>query len=117
CEVVVRLDILSNQHRNDDPNSTAEDAEFFKQEPSKSVKWTLLLARTWLDNIDLEMVGSDELNLHAKNIEDASDNLLDRLVLHGRHKDRQVSGLMNFARDEIRPLTHAEIDPRTSKNF
>ncbi|POS88276.1 hypothetical protein EPUL_000894 [Erysiphe pulchra] len=99
-EVVLRLDILSNKIRLDGTPTPIDKMSFFGQKRTKSVNWTLLLARTWLENIRLEIVNCNKKDSAWMSSEDSnseSTNLLNILKFQGRNIPRQVSGMLHFA--------------------
>lgn len=98
CEIILRLDILSTKIKPDD--SVLEESNFFGQKRTQSINWTLLLARTWLENIRLEVVDYNKKGtvlVDSKECSSGSSNLLSTLKLHGRNKSRQISGMLHFA--------------------
>ncbi|RKF56142.1 putative helicase-like protein [Erysiphe neolycopersici] len=99
-EVVLRLDILSKNIRHDGTSTPLDKMSFFGQKRTKSVNWTLLLARTWLENIRLEIVNcntKDSAWISGEDSNSDSFNLLNILKFQGKNIPRQVSGMLHFA--------------------
>ena len=53
CELVVRLDAVSRSAQQDPWLITAEEIQRFERDVTRPVKWSLLLARLWLENIKI----------------------------------------------------------------
>lgn len=118
CELLLRLDAVSQQLDSGLETITPAEIRHFDTEATTSVRWSLILARCWLDNISIEKTRS-ELNtaVHsqkhaprgwlatlagaapASEAESPEEKLYNYICqVRGRHEARQVSGLVHFAK-------------------
>lgn len=117
CELLVRLDTITE---NDEIPETIKPSEIlrFERDATPSVKWSLHLARAWLENIEITKtkpsVGDEEeqpkgwlANLtqrmtissdrpHSRHHDARKQHFV--YVMKGKHWERQVRGLTHFAR-------------------
>lgn len=108
CELLVRLDAISmNIDHGIEPAKQSEINRFDKS-ATTSVRWSLLLARAWLENIRLEKPDPESIPetkpagwlatlTGTAHSEVATKDGLAGLRFHGRHQARQLSGLLHFA--------------------
>lgn len=107
-ELLIRLDAVTEGEQNGGESYRPNDGLYFERQANESLKWSLLLARSWLENI--EVVKHDE---NHRNVDDPTvrsgwlASLVGRLslrhaphhyLIRGRNGQRQVDGLMHFAR-------------------
>lgn len=111
CELVIRLDAVALNAQTNPKLITVEATHRFEKNCTRPVKWSLLLARLWLENIRINvpivevdepkpvsgwlapiksLVGGQKIVHHAKVYGDPE--------FHGRYQDRQINGLVHFAR-------------------
>ncbi|KAI1329947.1 hypothetical protein F5Y16DRAFT_364499, partial [Xylariaceae sp. FL0255] len=124
CELLTRLDAITDG--DDCPTDKLKSSEVhrFEKEANVSVKWSLILARSWLENIVVtkssaspsepstpkswltnfaskvtlkheHMHGSHHTD-HTQHRHNAS--IEDLYTIRGRYSERQVGGLLHFAR-------------------
>lgn len=122
CELLVRLDAISmNVEHGKDPVKITE-IQRFEKNATTSVKWSLILARSWLENIRLERPNQDLTEekkpagwLATLTGATTSDTPpiegIGSLQFYGRHQARQLNGLVHFARR----IGWPDIDDLTSK--
>ncbi|KAI9056250.1 hypothetical protein LZ554_001177 [Drepanopeziza brunnea f. sp. 'monogermtubi'] len=120
CELLTRLDAISVKM--DDGVKIASPMEIrdFEQMATTSIKWSLLLARTWLENITIErpaVTVADKkpgwraaFSSAANPVPVLADRIED-IRFAGRHQSRQLSGLLHFARNIHWP----DLDSLTAK--
>ncbi len=108
-ELLIRLDAISvNMEHGVDPAKAAE-IQRFEKDATTSVKWSLILARTWLENIRVERPapGNVEdkkptgwlatLTGSAPSEIPVVDGIAS-LQFRGRYSSRQLDGLLHFSR-------------------
>ncbi|KAK8024127.1 hypothetical protein PG993_012193 [Apiospora rasikravindrae] len=124
CELLIRLDIITDGDEFGAANLRMAEIHRFEKEANASVRWSLLLARTWLENITVtkteaphsgastpkgwltsltnkmslkhDHIGSHYVGSHYV---DASQRHPEYLyAIKGRYTERQVEGLVQFAR-------------------
>ncbi|TVY49935.1 hypothetical protein LOCC1_G000505 [Lachnellula occidentalis] len=110
CELLLRLDAISKNI--DDGLEELQPPELlrFEKEAKTSVKWSLILARQWLENIKIVKV-DQEIAISTKaapgwlaTLTRTSENdptpteHIDIIKFHGRNQTRQLYGLLHFAR-------------------
>lgn len=112
CELVTRLDAVAENAQRDPSSITDEEIHKFEKNVTRTVKWSLLLARLWLENIRVEhtvpetplaekrpsgwlatiknaVTGEHEVEHHSD---------IGITEFHSRHQKRQIDGLIHFAR-------------------
>lgn len=121
-ELLIRLDAITEGDELGTESISPSEVHRFEKDANTSVKWTLILARAWLENIEIsksEPAGSDQT---AQNHSGWLATLTKRISLSaegghlphshhhsqqkkhmvyamkGRHSQRQVDGLTHFAR-------------------
>ncbi|KAH9224975.1 hypothetical protein DL95DRAFT_517115 [Leptodontidium sp. 2 PMI_412] len=110
CELLVRLDAMSMYMDQGVIGATPVEIHRFEKMATPSVKWSLILARAWLENIRLEPPSSEAVkekkpsgwfssSSASANAEAVATDGLQALKFHGRHQTRQLSGLLHFARN------------------
>jgi hypothetical protein len=124
CELLIRLDIITEEDELGGANVTQSDIHKFDKEASQPVKWALHVARIWLENI--ELVKKEEgveqtvkLGKRATWLATLSRTLSvntprddsgkshqghfhhrgrsDQYIMRGKHVERQIEGLLHFA--------------------
>lgn len=110
CELLVRLDAMSMYMDQGVIGATPVEIHRFEKMATPSVKWSLILARAWLENIRLERPSAEAVkekkpsgwfssSSASANPEAVATDGLQALKFHGRHQTRQLSGLLHFARN------------------
>ncbi|CZR51615.1 uncharacterized protein PAC_01492 [Phialocephala subalpina] len=109
CELLVRLDAISMNIDHGLEAPKLSEIHKFDKNATTSVRWSMLLARAWLENIRVEKLDHDAVpeakpagwlatltgGAHTETI--TKDELAE-VRFHGRHQARQLSGLLHFAR-------------------
>ncbi len=124
CELLIRLDAITEGEEYGAQRLKASEVHRFEKEANPSVKWSLLLARAWLDNITIikttavqeepsspkgwltaittrmhlrheHMHGAYQTDHTQYRHNTQTENIY---ALKGRFNDRQVFGLTQFAR-------------------
>jgi hypothetical protein len=111
CELLMRLDAISADIEHGVEEPKASDLHRFDKKTTSSVRWSLILARLWLENITIEKTISEDVSdktapigwlASFKSSPSAKENEIDDTVqnvqFYGRHQTRQLSGLLHFAR-------------------
>ncbi|SPO00029.1 uncharacterized protein DNG_02881 [Cephalotrichum gorgonifer] len=116
CELLIRLDAITSGEELGVESIHPDDIRRFERDANATVKWSLILARVWLDNIEVRKSEPDSAPPnHASTGWLAS--LTERMTLHshrhtksrdmeepatytvkGVHGERQINGLTHFAR-------------------
>jgi hypothetical protein len=110
CELLIRLDTITHYAERKRKVISVEDMHRFEGEGTTSMKWSLLLARLWLDNIQI-VTTKPEVSYNDK----ASGGWLAAFTgvatgssssaptctteFRGRYEQRQAAGLIHFARN------------------
>ncbi|CZS96470.1 uncharacterized protein RAG0_05769 [Rhynchosporium agropyri] len=122
CELLIRLDAISANMDHGLEAILPNEIHKFDQMASSSVKWSLLLARAWLENINIERPrpGSKKekekkstgwFTTSSTTSGPPPTDGLQALKFHGRHQTRQLSGLLHFARN----IQWPDMDALTAK--
>ncbi|KAK3311347.1 uncharacterized protein B0T15DRAFT_72064 [Chaetomium strumarium] len=115
CELLVRLDAITEGEELGMESIQPAEIHRFDKEANKSVKWSLILARAWLENIEVIKTEATEQTSDDKpsgwlasmtkrmswSRDTASHGHHSRgpvYAIKGRHVQRQVDGLAHFAR-------------------
>ncbi|KAH6647066.1 hypothetical protein BKA67DRAFT_525561 [Truncatella angustata] len=124
CELLLRLDAITEGDEFGGANLKASEVHRFEKEASLSVKWSLLLARTWLDNITVSKTEAPSSgmstpkgwltsltsrmslkheHMHGSHHIDHTQHLHHghteyQYAIQGRFVERQIFGLTQFAR-------------------
>ncbi|TVY83148.1 hypothetical protein LSUE1_G002654 [Lachnellula suecica] len=109
CELLLRLDAISMNIDHHLDNPTPQELRRFDKEAKPSIRWSLILARRWLENIQL-VRPNPEATAEKKaaagwlaSLTGSSGNAtkptetVDVLQFHGRNDSRQLTGLLHFA--------------------
>lgn len=118
-ELLIRLDAITQGDENGQSEAFRPmDGAYFERQASQAVKWSILLAKSWLENIQVvkeEVTLKDQLQT-SEQTGGWLASLVSKMVLkhyhehephrhsnhhyiiQGRHGDRQVDGLTHFAR-------------------
>ncbi|KFY99436.1 hypothetical protein V498_00759 [Pseudogymnoascus sp. VKM F-4517 (FW-2822)] len=116
CELVIRLDAVSRSAQQDPWLITAEEIQRFERDVTRPVKWSLLLARLWLENIKITQSVKQQSEQQPEHERRPSGWLssikqavtpqheeFDTIDSHtiefrGRRQKRQINGLIRFSR-------------------
>ncbi|KFZ23312.1 hypothetical protein V502_02206 [Pseudogymnoascus sp. VKM F-4520 (FW-2644)] len=117
CELVIRLDAVSRSAQQDPWLITAEEIQRFERDVTRPVKWSLLLARLWLENIKItqsvkqpsEQQPSEHGRRHSGWLSSIKQAVTPQheefdtidshtIEFHGRRQKRQINGLIRFSR-------------------
>jgi hypothetical protein len=114
CELLVRLDCLSAKIEKDSKVVSLNEIRRFEREVTRPLKWSLLLARLWLENIRIadahpkspspsEKPATGWLDtlkhvVGTHHDHDTGRPILKSVEFHSRLRKRQVAGLVHFAR-------------------
>jgi hypothetical protein len=103
----MRLDAVTKRAEKDPKTITANEIHRFEKDVTRPMKWSLLLARLWLENINVEIQGVSSptekpvagwlatlTRASSYNTEEDATPV----EFHGRHQSRQYNGLLHFAR-------------------
>ncbi|KAK2059352.1 hypothetical protein LY76DRAFT_512319 [Colletotrichum caudatum] len=130
CELLIRLDAITEGEELGTESIRPAEIKRFEKDANSTVKWSLHLARAWLENIDIIERKVDPANTQKRNSGGWLASLTGKMSLHpnnihahlhddvsvytiqGRYSERQVNGLTNFARKlrwpEIESDSYAE---------
>ena len=118
-ELLIRLDAITEGELYGTEYFRPMDGLYFERQANHSVKWSILLARSWLENIEVvkEEVAPREQQVKTNRNGGWLASLVSKMTLkyhqdqeaqnspsshnytiQGRHGDRQVDGLTHFAR-------------------
>ncbi|KAI9647762.1 hypothetical protein NHQ30_004150 [Ciborinia camelliae] len=110
CELLVRLDTVSQNIDNGLEPAKPADVKKLEKNMTSSVKWSLILARSWLENIRIEQSVSEiiperkpsgwlaTLTRASISLEgNAPNESVQTYKFRGRHETRQLAGLLHFA--------------------
>ncbi|KFY57689.1 hypothetical protein V497_05331 [Pseudogymnoascus sp. VKM F-4516 (FW-969)] len=115
CELVVRLDAVSREAQQDPRLITVEEIQRFEKDVTRPVKWSLLLARLWLENIQITQAAKpseQQPSEHERRSgwlssikqavtpqhEEVDPIHAHTIEFHGRRQKRQINGLLRFSR-------------------
>jgi hypothetical protein len=113
CELLVRLDLVTKMAEQDSNVITVDAIHRFAEDAKQSVRWSLILARLWLENIRVQRVqppadvaekksaGGWLATLKGTAVTTSKDTHGEKFAsteYQGRHQARQISGLVHFAR-------------------
>ncbi|KAK1717557.1 hypothetical protein BDP67DRAFT_396005 [Colletotrichum lupini] len=129
CELLIRLDAITEGEELGIESIRPTEIKRFEKDANSTVKWSLHLARAWLENIEIIERKVDPANTQKRNSGGWLASLTGKMSLHpnshahshgdvsvytiqGRYSERQVNGLTNFARKlrwpDIESDTYAE---------
>ncbi|KAF7952405.1 uncharacterized protein EAE97_001902 [Botrytis byssoidea] len=110
CELLVRLDTVSQNIDNGLEPAKPADVKKLEKSMTPSVKWSLILARSWLENIRIEQSVSEiiperkasgwlaSLTGASASVEkSAPSESVQTYTFRGRNETRQLAGLLHFA--------------------
>ncbi|QSZ36680.1 hypothetical protein DSL72_006561 [Monilinia vaccinii-corymbosi] len=110
CELLVRLDTVSQNIDNDLEPAKPADVKKLEKSMTSSVKWSLILARSWLENIRIENSVSEIIperkpsgwlatltGVTTSVVDSAPKESVRAYQFRGRHETRQLAGLIHFA--------------------
>lgn len=111
CELLMRLDAISADIDHGAKEPRDSDLHRFDKKTTPSVRWSLIFARHWLENIKIEKTKPDNASdkkeptgwlASFKSSPSAKENEINDTVhnvqFYGRYQTRQLSGLLHFAR-------------------
>jgi hypothetical protein len=111
-ELLLRLDAVTLNMDNGHERTEPEEIKRFDSIASSSIRWSLILARLWLENIQIEKTLSDSVEPEVSRGWMASLNLttttpkgkvvensIYNVQWHGRHQQQQINGLLHFAQN------------------
>ncbi|KAK6224904.1 hypothetical protein QIS74_03231 [Colletotrichum tabaci] len=116
CELLIRLDAITEGEELGIESIRPAEIKRFEKDANATVKWSLHLARAWLENIEIIERKVDPTSTHKRNSSGWLASLTGKMSLHpnsshahshdgisvytiqGRYCERQVNGLTNFAR-------------------
>jgi hypothetical protein len=121
-ELLLRLDAIASNIDHGLQAPKPDEIRRFDKVATLSVKWSMILARTWLENILVENVEPEigekkpagwlaSLTGSANHTTPLVNDGLAILQFHGRYQARQLSGLLHFAQK----LGWPDLDALTSK--
>ncbi|ESZ98442.1 hypothetical protein SBOR_1104 [Sclerotinia borealis F-4128] len=124
CELLVRLDTVSQNIDNGLEPARPADVKKLEKSMTPSVKWSLILARSWLENIRIEQSVSEVIperkpsgwlatltGASTSMADNARNKSVQTYQFRGRHEVRQLAGLIHFARK----LSWPHLDKLTAK--
>lgn len=117
-ELLVRLDAITEGQEYGGESFRPTDVAYFERNANQMVKWSLLLARSWLENIEIVKLDcaalgqatqgrrnsrwlatlASKMSLHHSQQGTGTNKPLPQYTIKGRHGQRQVDGLSHFAR-------------------
>ncbi len=114
CELLLRLDLVTKMAEHDPDIITADAVRRFTEDATQIVRWSLILARQWLENIRVQrlqpLVDVEEkkpaaagwlATLTGTATSSPKDTQGENFIpteYKGLHQARQISGLVHFAR-------------------
>lgn len=113
CELLIRLDAVTRNAQKDPKLISVEEIHKFEKDVTRPVKWSLLLARLWLENIRINRPVLEEPEEHERptsgwlasfkhavtlHHEGSHHVNFGAVEFHSRHRNRQINGLVHFAR-------------------
>ncbi|KAK4124993.1 hypothetical protein N657DRAFT_679785 [Parathielavia appendiculata] len=116
CELLVRLDAITEGEELGMESIRPAEIHRFEKDANKSVKWSLIMARVWLENIEVvKTEGSERTNAEEKpsgwlatltkrmsltrdHGAPSHHQRAPAYAIRGKHVHRQVIGLAHFAR-------------------
>ena len=110
CELLMRLDAVSSNIEHGLDEARPAEIHRFDKNATTSVRWSLILARDWLENIRLDRSQSSMVSekkpaagwLATLTGGGAAATLTNDAIhnaqFHGRYQTRQLCGLLHFAR-------------------
>jgi hypothetical protein len=115
CELLVRLDAITEGEEEGMESIRPAEIHRFEKDANKSVKWSLILARVWLENIEVVKTEATQPSAEEKpsgwlatltkrmslNRDHGSHNHHSRAPVYaikGKYVKRQADGLAHFAR-------------------
>ncbi|KAI1335360.1 hypothetical protein F5Y15DRAFT_398406 [Xylariaceae sp. FL0016] len=141
CELLLRLDAITDGNEQGTENLRASEIHRFDREANMSVKWSLILARSWLENITItksssaspepstpkgwltsltEKMTLKHEHMHGQHFADHTQHRHNPHADHvyaiqGRYPERQVFGLVHFARKLRWPDIQASVAKVSTK--
>jgi hypothetical protein len=117
CELLIRLDAITDGAELDSGCIPRAEVYKFEKEANTSVRWSLILARTWLENMEVVRMeptvpetGDEEkrtgwlatltkrMSLSHHHHHDSSPHRSPVYAIRPKHAERQADGLAHFAR-------------------
>lgn len=110
CELLLRLDARSINLESGLELASLIDMKYIDYTATQSIRWSLILARRWLDNIQLKVLYRDScpvgrpspgwlatLTKFGRFGEETDRDDLGIVQIRSRNRERQLSGLLHFA--------------------
>jgi hypothetical protein len=116
-ELLIRLDAITEGDENGSDAFRPVDGVYFERQANNSVKWSIILARSWMENLDVveeDITPREEKTepqpftggwlaslvskMAMKHHEHELNHTKRHYTIKGRHGARQVDGLTHFAR-------------------
>jgi hypothetical protein len=114
CELLVRLDAITEGEELGTESIRPAEVHRFEKEANKTVKWSLILARVWLENIEIvksepaEPAAAEEKpsgwlatltkRMSLSRDHDSHHSRPPTYEIRGKHIQRQIRGLTHFAK-------------------
>lgn len=110
CELLLRLDMVSKGVDAGEQNVTPEEIHRFEKKATPRVRWSIILARQWLENIRVQRTKPNAVVEEkpatgwlasfagTTQPEAVVKESINDLKFEGRHQVRQIRGLVHFAR-------------------
>lgn len=126
CELLLRLDMATKK----EGGATPKEVHRFEKLANVNVKWSLILARSWLDNVRIEggrpkspekkptgwLATFTGIRGGTSTSENAQTSIFNNADFQSRHQKRQLSGLIHFAKNIKWP--HVDIlTPRILEHY
>ena len=115
CELLLRLDAIASRADSRLEAAIIKDFKLSEKLSSDSIRWSLLLARHWLENIKIEersleipepkatwvgtLYGMMAPSPDPNEIQDPARINVDDIKFGGRNQQRQLDGLLHFGRE------------------
>jgi hypothetical protein len=129
-ELLIRLDLVTKIAEGDPSIIHAAEVRQFGEYATQPVRWSLILARLWLENIRVEgaheniaeesLPVSGWLATLTRNLTTTLDPVDQERSAYaqfrGRHQQRQINGLLHFAREIKWPLISENVASKLSLN-
>jgi hypothetical protein len=109
CELLIRLDAISSNIEHGLEAVKLAEIQRFEKHATSSVRWSMILARAWLENIRVEKINTQEASAEKKpagwlatltghgGAEARINQGLGNVQFHGRRQPQQIAGLVHFA--------------------
>ena len=115
CELLLRLDAITSCADNRTEAAIIADSKLSEKLSSESIRWSLLLARYWLENIKIDetqpgvpepkatwvgtLYGLVAPSSESNEIQDLANIRIEDIRFEGMNQKRQLKGLLHFGRE------------------